>query len=65
MSAAAAQDFDAERARLVTEVDATYAATRRETLLRKNVRVKWFVNMLISEQSQIRYGIESTFTKNA
>jgi protein-L-isoaspartate(D-aspartate) O-methyltransferase len=31
MSAAAAQDFEGQRARLVAEVDATYAATRLET----------------------------------
>ena len=31
MSTAAAQDFDGQRARLVAEVDATYAATRLET----------------------------------
>jgi protein-L-isoaspartate(D-aspartate) O-methyltransferase len=31
MSAAAAQDFEGQRARLVAEVDATYAATQRET----------------------------------
>jgi protein-L-isoaspartate(D-aspartate) O-methyltransferase len=31
MSAAAAQDFEAQRARLVAEVEATYAATRLET----------------------------------
>lgn len=31
MSAAAAQDFEGQRARLVAEIDATYAATRRET----------------------------------
>jgi protein-L-isoaspartate(D-aspartate) O-methyltransferase len=31
MSAAAAQDFDARRARMIDEVDAMYAATRAET----------------------------------